>query len=89
MAPRMKDSSGPAKKRPMANGPAKKRPMAKAPAGKKTGESKLREENKRLRAEVRGLKKGGPGEDKKASGPKESMKDKMARLRGMVGKKKK
>ena len=54
----------------------------KAPAGKKTGEAKLREENKRLRAEVRGLKKGGPGEDKKASGPKESMKDKMARLRG-------
>lgn len=79
MAPRMKDSSG----------PAKKRPMTKAPAGKKTGESKLREENKRLRAEVRGLKKGAAGDDKKASGPKESMKDKMARLRGMVGKKKK
>jgi len=79
MAPRMKDSSG----------PAKKRPMAKAPAGKKTGESKLREENKRLRAEVRGLKKGAAGDDKKASGPKESMKDKMARLRAMVGKKKK
>ena len=69
--------------------PGNKRPMAKAPAGKKTGEFKLREENKRLRAEVRGIKKGGPGEDKKASGPKESMKDKMARLRGMVGKKKK
>jgi hypothetical protein len=79
MAPRMKDSSG----------PAKKRPVAKAPAGRKTGESKLREENKRLRAEVRGLKKGAAGDDKKASGPKESMKDKMARLRGMVGKKKK
>jgi hypothetical protein len=75
----MKDSSG----------PAKKRPVAKAPAGRKTGESKLREENKRLRAEVRGLKKGAAGDDKKASGPKESMKDKMARLRGMVGKKKK
>lgn len=70
-------------------GPDKKRPVAKAPAGKKTGESKLREENKRLRAEVRGLKKGGNGGDKKESGPKESMKDKMARLRGMVGKKKK
>jgi hypothetical protein len=69
--------------------PGNKRPIAKAAAGKKTGESKLREENKKLRAEVRGLKKGGNGEDKKASGPKETMKDKMARLRGMVGKKKK
>ncbi len=69
--------------------PGKKRPVGKATAGKKTGESKLREENKRLRAEVRGLKKGVSGDDKKASGPKESMKDKMARLRSMVGKKKK
>ena len=69
--------------------PGNKRPVAKGAVGKKTGESKLREENKRLRAEVRGLKKGGNGEDKKASGQKESMKDKMARLRGMVGKKKK
>ena len=75
-----------AKKTP---GPGKKRPMAKTSVGKKTGEPKLREENKRLRAEVRGLKKGGNGEGKKESGPKESMKDKMARLRSMVGKKKK
>jgi cell division protein FtsB len=68
--------------------PGNKRPVAYTKAAK-TGEAKLRAENKKLREEVRGLKKGGSGDDKKESGPKESMKDKMARLRGMVGKKKK
>jgi hypothetical protein len=75
--------------RPAAGG--SKRPAAR-PASK-TGDSKLREENKRLRAEVRGLKKEGRGDraeaGKKEGGPKQSMKERMEHLRSMRGKKKK
>tara|TARA_R100000005_G_C4995331_1_gene202213 strand:+ start:2041 stop:2208 length:168 start_codon:yes stop_codon:yes gene_type:complete len=49
--------------------------------------SKLREENKKLRAQLKEAK-GGAG-TKKDAGPKESMKDKMARLRSMQKKNKK
>lgn len=72
-------------KKPAAGG---KRPVAYTKAAK-TGEAKLRAENKKLREENRSLKKGAGADPKKESGPKESMKDKMARLRSMVGKKKK
>jgi len=48
--------------------------------------SKLREENKKLRAQLKEAKSGAGA--KKDVGPKESMKDKMARLRSMQKKNK-
>jgi hypothetical protein len=78
--------------RPAAGGSKRPARPAARPASK-TGDSKLREENKRLRAEVRGLKKEGRGDraevGKKEGGPKQSMKERMEHLRSMRGKKKK
>jgi len=74
--------------RPEAGGSKRPARPAARPASK-TGDSKLREENKRLRAEVRGLKKEGGAADKKEGGPKQSMKERMEHLRSMRGKKKK
>ena len=74
--------------RPEAGGSKRPARPAARPASK-TGDSKLREENKRLRAEVRGLKKEGGAAGKKEEGPKKSMKERMEHLRSMRGKKKK
>ena len=64
--------------RPAAGGSKRPARPAARPASK-TGDSKLREENKRLRAEA----------GKKEGGPKQSMKERMEHLRSMRGKKKK